>query len=124
MKEVPSVGISRRDLLKTSGTLAAVSALAGLAAPHAFAGEDGTIRVALVGCGGRGTGAAANALSVPDEPIKLVAMADVFQDRQNTSHRALSEKYGEKVAAPEDQRFIGFDAYKQAMDCLRPGDVV
>ncbi len=124
MNEVPSSGISRRDLLKTSGKVAAASALAGMAAPHAFAGEDNTIRIALVGCGGRGTGAAANALSVPNEPIKLVAMADVFEDRQSNSHRNLSTKFGEKVDVPEDQKFIGFDAYKKAMDCLRPGDVV
>lgn len=124
MNDVPSSSISRRDLLMTSGKVAAASALAGLAAPHVYAGEDSTIQVALVGCGGRGTGAAANALSVPDEPIKLVAVADVFQDRQDTSLRALGEKYGEQVQVPEDQRYIGFDAYKKAMDCLRPGDVV
>ena len=49
--------------------------------PHVHAAEDNTIRVALIGCGGRGTGAAANALSTKSGPIKLVAMADVFPEQ-------------------------------------------
>ena len=49
--------------------------------PHVHAAENNTIQVALIGCGGRGTGAAADALSAKNGPIKLVAMADVFEDR-------------------------------------------
>jgi hypothetical protein len=78
-------GLSRRDALKTAGGIAVASALAG-AAPLVHAGEDNTIRVALVGCGGRGTGAAINALSVKNGSIKLVAMADVFKDRLDGSY--------------------------------------
>src|SRR5690606_11951262 len=65
VSDTKSGGITRRELLKTSGQIAAASTLAGMTLPHVYAGEDNTIRVALVGCGGRGTGAAANALSTP-----------------------------------------------------------
>ena len=111
-----------------------------MAIPAVHAGESHTIQLALVGCGGRGTGAAANALSTRSGPIKLVAMADVFEHRLKTSYEALTSVGGEagngsvdrpaggwdpaQVDVPADRRFIGFDAYKKAMDCLRPGDVV
>ena len=116
-------GPTRRDALKTTGSLAAASALAGVAIPYVHAAEDNTIRIALVGCGGRGTGAAENALSVKNGPIKLVAMADVFEDKLAHSYKTLAKKFGGQVDVPEDRRFIGFDAYQKAMDCLRPGDV-
>jgi len=120
-----AVGLSRRELLASSGKMAAATALAGVAIPqNVFAAQDSTIQVALVGCGGRGTGAAENALSVKNGPTKLVAMADVFEDRLSGSYRAISNRFPSQVDVPEDRRFIGFDAYKKAMDCLRPGDVV
>lgn len=114
---------SRREFVRVTGQAAAATALMGLAVPHVHAGEDNTIRVALVGCGGRGTGAAANALSVDNGPIRLVAMADVFAERLASSHKNLSAKFGDRVDVPEERRFIGFDAYQRAMECLRPGDV-
>ena len=114
---------SRRQFLTTTATAAATaSVLSGVQAVHA-AGE-GTIRVALVGCGGRGTGAAANALSVPNEDIQLVAMADVFEHRQKASYESLVRKFPKTVKVDEANKFIGFDSYKQAMDVLSPGDVV
>src|SRR5207248_581605 len=115
---------SRRDFLRTTGQVAATSALAGVAIPSVHAGEDNTIQVALVGCGGRGTGAAANALATQSGPIKLVAMADVFQDKLDRSVDALKREPSEKVDLGGDRKFIGFDAYRKAMDCLKPGDVV
>ncbi|MFT7642862.1 MAG: putative dehydrogenase [Pirellulaceae bacterium] len=115
---------SRRDFLKHTGGLAAASALMAGATVPVHAAVDHTIQVALVGCGGRGSGAAANALSVRNGPIKLVAMADALEDRLAVSHRSLSTKYGPKVDVPDDRKFIGFDAYKKAIDCLKPGDVV
>ncbi len=128
MSETSNGGSStRREFLKDTGRIASVAgaaALVGSNAAHAFVGSNETIQVALVGCGGRGTGAAANALSVTNGPIKLVAMADVFENRQATSYKALSKKFGEKVTVSEDTKFIGFDAYQRAMDVLRPGDVV
>ena len=125
MSENTTGGLSRRDLLKASGTVAAASALSTLVLPAgAYAAEDNTIRVALVGCGGRGGGAAADALSTKSGPTRLVAMADVFQDKLDITHQALSSRFGSQVDVPQERRFIGFDAYKQAMDALRPGDVV
>ena len=81
MSQIIGKGTSRREFLKNTGRLAAASALAAGLAPRMYAAENNTIQVALIGCGGRGTGAAANALSVKSGPIKLVAMADVFADR-------------------------------------------
>jgi predicted dehydrogenase len=120
-----TTGISRRDVLKATGTVAAASALAGVVIPkHVYAGETNTIQVALVGAGGRGTGAAENALSTRLGPVKLTAMADVFPDKLKGSFDSLKNKFNEMVDVPEERKFIGFDAYKQAMDSLKKGDVV
>lgn len=120
-------GVNRRNFLQTGTTMAAAAGAAGtmmnFASRSVHAGEDNTIRVALIGCGGRGTGAGANALSVKNGDIKLVAMADVFPDKLSASHAQLSMEFKDQVDVPEDRRYIGFDAYKQAMDHLRPGDV-
>src|SRR5947199_6650613 len=124
MNEIPNNQTSRREFIKNSGKIAAASALAGVAIPRVHAAENNTIQVALVGCGGRGGGAAANALSVKACPIKLVAMADVFEHRLKGSYEALSREFKNVVEVPEDRKYIGFDGYKKAMDCLKPGDVV
>lgn len=113
---------SRRDFLKTSGTLAAASTLVA-GATHVHAADDNTINVALIGCGGRGTGAASNAMRVQNGPTKLVAMADVFEDRLNISHRSLSTQFEKQCDVPKSRQFLGFEAYKSAIDCLKPGDV-
>jgi predicted dehydrogenase len=123
MNETSMPVTTRREFIKTTGRLAAASALAGVALPHVHAAGSELIQVALVGCGGRGTGAANNALSTKGGPVKLVAMADVFEDRLNESFDAISRQCGDKVDVPRERRFIGFDAYKKAMDCLKPGDV-
>ena len=123
MSESTKSVTSRREFLKNTGRIAAVSALAGGAVPRVHAAEDNTIQVALIGCGGRGTGAAANALSVQNGPIKLVAMADVFEGRLNASFGNLARKYANQVDVPDDRKFVGFDGYRGAMDCLKPGDV-
>ena len=115
---------SRRSFFRHTGAAAAASALAGVYVPPVHAGEQNTIKVALVGCGGRGTGAAANALSVENGPIKLVAMADVFEDRLAESASYLEEEFSSLMDVPQDRRFVGFDGYQKAMDCLGPGDVV
>ncbi|MFV1966122.1 MAG: Gfo/Idh/MocA family protein [Pirellulaceae bacterium] len=114
---------TRRGFLAQTSKIAAASALAGAAIPRVHAAEENTIQVALIGCGGRGSGASANALSANRGPIKLVAMADVFEDRLTTSYGALKKQFGDQVAVPQDRKFIGFDAYQKAMSCLRPGDV-
>ena len=115
--------ISRRDMLQTSGGIALGSAFAGMNVPAVHAGEENTIQVALIGCGGRGTGAAENALNTKSGPIKLVAMADVFADRLASSHKQLSKSHAKQVEVPQDRQFVGFDGYKKAMDCLKAGDV-
>jgi len=115
---------ARREFLKNTGKVAAASALVAGATPRVHAAEDNTIQVALVGCGGRGTGAAANALSVPNGPTKLVAMADVFDSRVKARFNSLQQRYADKMDVPEDRKFVGFDAYRKAMDCLNPSDVV
>ncbi len=120
----PSNDSSRRVFLKTTGQVAATSALAGVAIPAVHAAESNTIQLALIGCGGRGTGAAANALATKSGPIKLVAMADVFQDKLDRSVAHLKREPAEKVDVDDEHMFIGFDAYQKAMDCLKPGDVV
>ena len=114
---------SRREFLEWGGKVAAGTALAGVAIPHVHAAEDNTIRLALIGCGGRGSGAIANAFEAPGGPVKLVAMADIFEKRLASSHANLSKMYPDKVDVPADRRFVGFDAFKKAIDCLRPGDV-
>lgn len=117
---------SRRDFLTHAGAVAAGAVLPTVAFPSVHAGGSDMIQVALVGCGGRGTGAALNAISTKSGPIKLVAMADVFKDRQDSSFKNLTESAEDKsrVDVPEERRFIGFDAYKHAMDALKPGDIV
>ena len=115
---------SRREFMKQTGTFAAATALAGVVLPHVHAAENNTIQVALIGCGGRGSGAAAQALSTKSGPVKLVAMADVFEEKLRGSYGALNKDHAADVDVPQERQFLGFEGYKQAMDCLKPGDVV
>ena len=78
--------------------------------------------MALVGCGGRGTGAAAQALSTKG-PTKLCAMADVFDTRLQSSLGALSQQCGKQVDVPKERQFLGMDGYKKAIDAIGPGGV-
>jgi len=123
MNETTKHVSSRREFLKHSGQIAAAGTLAGVAVPRVHAAEDNTIQVALIGCGGRGTGAAANALAVDQGPTKLVAMADVFENRLNSSCGSLKGKFADQVDVPKERQFVGFDGHQKAMDCLKPGDV-
>lgn len=124
MSEITRPSLTRRELLQTSGRLVAASALAGVAIPHVHAGEDNTIQIALVGCGGRGTGAAVNALASPNGPVKLVAMADVFEEKLNNSYDNIKTAHEAQIDVPPERRFVSFEGYRSAMDCLKPGDVV
>ena len=125
MRANQNSGISRRTLGKRAGQVAAVSALAGIAVPAVHAAGDSTVSIVLVGCGGRGTAAAKDALKATGVQVKLVAMADAFSDRMEKSYKALtsSKDVAAQVDVPPERRFIGFDGYKKAMDCLKPGDV-
>lgn len=107
---------TRREFVKNSSLLAGGL----LAAPlfsnaNYFSGADDVIKIALIGCGGRGTGAASQALSTKQN-VKLVAMADAFQDRLDNSLKSISEEIDSKrIDVPEDRRFVGFDAYQKAI---------
>jgi predicted dehydrogenase len=119
---------SRRDFLGGAGGAAVASAVAthlraAEPAPAAHAGGSDEIRIALIGCGGRGAGAARDALLVPGANLKLVAMADIFSDRIELKRKGLAEQFNERIDVPEERRFVGINAYKQAVDCLRPGDI-
>lgn len=121
------VGNSRREFMKkATQTTLGLSALSGVALPHVHAAVDESIRAVIVGCGGRGTGAVSNSLGVKSAPMRLVAMADVQENRLKSSFEALSGKHPDRMSVSEDMKFIGFDAYKKAIDQLRPGtgDVV
>lgn len=114
---------SRRAFLKTSALATAGLALApGLARPG-YAAENNTLKIALVGCGGRGGGAAAQALSTPG-PTKLWAVADVFENRAHGTVNNLKRGHEAKVEVPPDRQFVGMDGYKKAIDSLNAGDVV
>ena len=123
MSNIARKKTSRREFLQDTGRVAAASALITTVGPRVYAGQNNTINVALIGCGGRGSGAASDALSVRNGPLKLVAMADVFERRLRKSYDNLKEPHGDKVDVPKDRKFIGFDGYKNAMDCLSPGDI-
>jgi predicted dehydrogenase len=90
---------------------------------HAEGSGSDEIRTALIGCGGRGTGAASNAMGIQKRVTRLVAMADVSEKRLKGSFEALSAKHPDRMSVSEDNKFIGFDAYKNAIDTLRKGDV-
>src|SRR6266850_8178775 len=98
--------VNRRDFLKkTSAAVAGASVLGGLSVERsAFAAGSDTLKLALIGCGGRGSGAADQALST-DGSVKLVAMADVFKDHLEGSLRNLQEKHKDRVDVPPDRRF-------------------
>lgn len=103
MNDTTPAPTSRRGFLKSTTRFAAASALAGVALPHVHAAGSDVIQVALIGCGGRGTGAAANALSTKSGPIKLVAVADVFAERVKGSLAELKDKFAPQVDVPADR---------------------
>lgn len=108
---------SRRDFLQTSTTAAlSAAAVAQLSLTSGvYAAGDDVIKVGLVGCGGRGTGAAGQALSTEGN-VKLVAMGDAFADSLNGSLNNLKNGHKDRVAVDDDHKFVGFDAYKQVID--------
>lgn len=115
--------ISRRTFIKRSGLAMAGVASVSYLGSVGYTAEDNTIKVALVGCGGRGTGAAENAL-LTKGPVKIFAMADVFKNRLDSSRQILKNKFGDKVDVSEDRCFVGFDGYKKAIDSIGKGGVV
>ena len=96
---------ARRDFLR-------VLALAAIALPYVHAAENDTIQLALIGCGGRGTGAVENAFHIQNGPQKL-----------SDSHGRLRGRFALQMDVPQERQFIGFDGYRHAIDALKPGDV-
>ena len=123
---------SRREFIKRSTIVAAGATVAGqlAVARSAHAAGSDLIKIALVGCGGRGTGAARDALNnTSHQNVKLVAMADAFGERVEICHKALMKLFPDKVDVPEEKKFTGLDAYKKAIQsdvdlvllCTPPG---
>ncbi len=113
-------GNTRRDFIRTSSlAVAAGGVLAGglsvARGAHPY-GSD-TIKVGLIGCGGRGTGATDQAMNTSGGDVKLVAMADAFENRLQQSYRTINGKHPDKTDVPKDRRFTGFDAYKNVLEC-------
>lgn len=114
-----SKGLTRKEFFRNA-TMAAGGGLLLSSLPvgaSAYAAANDTINVAVVGCGGRGTGAATQALSA-DEGVKIVALADAFRDRLDQCYSRLSDRFGDsgRVDVPEDHKFTGFNAYQHAID--------
>jgi len=106
---------SRRDFIKQSSTAAAGITVASTLAATSYAKGSDEIRFALVGCGGRGTGAAAQIMNTSGN-TKLVAVADAFEHKAKGSVNNLSKKYKDKVAVTDENTHVGLDAYKKAID--------
>ncbi len=133
-RETATCNRSRRGFLGAATAKAAAAALAATLTPAraAHAAGDDAIKIALVGCGGRGAGAAVQALNnKATRNVKLVAMADAFKDCVDDSLRRIETqcKDPDRVDVPEERRFAGFDGYQQAIDsgvdlvllCTPPG---
>jgi len=110
-----SKGSTRREFLAASTAAAGAAAAGSLAiqrSAHA-AGSD-AMRIGLIGCGGRGSGAVASALSV-NPSARLTAMADAFDDRMHTSRAALTKKFGDRIAVDDDHCFADFDGHEKLL---------
>ena len=117
---------SRREFVKTSALLTGgVMTMPLLSKANFFSGADDTIKVALIGCGGRGTGAAMQAC-LTKQNVKIVAMADAFRDRIDNCYKSLTvddinegsgtpKNIKNRIDVPEERKYIGFDGYKKAM---------
>ena len=105
--------ISRRDALRAAGVLG--GALAAIPAVHGQTPSSDVIRIGVIGCGGRGTGALQQALSVPGSNVKLTAVADAFGDRIKGALRAV-ESMQDKIDCPEDRQFEGLDGWQKVLE--------
>lgn len=111
--------LTRRHFVRSSsGALLAPTIItaAGTARAGQKADSDETLRIGLIGCGGRGTGAASQALGA-DYNSKLVAVADVFDTQIETSIKSLTQKFPDRIDVKPDKRFVGLDAYQKLIDC-------
>jgi len=119
--------ISRRDFVKHSAVAAATLTAGSQLPSRAFAAGSEEIKVGLIGCGGRGTGATTQALMATDTPVKLWAMADLFRDHLDASYdmlyngakarydRVAFDGLKSQMDVPEQRKFVGFDAYRKLL---------
>jgi predicted dehydrogenase len=109
-------GTTRRQFLKVTTVAGSAAALGAMQlAPNVFAAGSDIIRVGMIGCGGRNTGAAAQALSA-DKGARLVAMCDIFMDRVKGKRQTLKRQKGDQVTVDDDRCFAGFDGYKKVIE--------
>jgi len=120
---ITTTPVTRRQFLATSSRIAAGAALIGALPRAGYTAESNTIKVALVGCGGRGSGAVVQALSTKG-PVKLWAMADFFESHLQSSLDAVKQQCPDRVDVPPERQFTGLDAFKKAIDTLDKGSVV
>lgn len=116
-RDTNSMDGGRREFLKQAGVAAAGLSALGGSLPRAFAAGDDTLKVGLIGCGGRGTGAAVQALSTKGN-VKLVAMGDTFADKLQSSLQNIQKEFSgrpERVDVPKEQQFVGFDAFEKVI---------
>lgn len=115
----PSAPASRRDFLRnaTGAAAFALAAPAILVREQAFAANTDTLKIGLIGCGGRGTGAAGNALTA-DNNIVLAAVGDAFPEPIEGAIKNLKEQFGNRVTVTKDTQFVGLDAYKSVIDSV------
>lgn len=105
----------RRDFLKASAVLSGAAILSSVPFYKSHASNTGEkIKVAVVGCGGRGTGAAFNAMN-SGQNVEIVALCDAFRDNLDKAYKVLKQRYGDKINVPESRKYVGFDGYKGAI---------
>ena len=109
-------GVDRRDFVKAAAAVGATGSIAGLAMPVWGAAPAGDrLKVGLVGCGGRGTGAANQAINA-DPGVMLWAMGDVYEDRLKNSYNGLKNQHGTRVMVDQERQFVGFDAIDKVLE--------
>ena len=106
--------VSRRNFIKTSAAVGMAAILPGK--ERLFAAGSDKLRVGLIGCGGRGTGAAQDCVTSSPN-VEIVAMGDLFKDHLDRSLAELSREVDDKVSVTQDTSFVGFDAYKKVIAC-------
>jgi len=107
---------TRRDFLRISGSAVAASTLADVVIPRVHAAESHVLKLGLIGCGGRGTGAVSEALTA-DPGTKLWAVADAFADRIERPLKALTPKFKERIEVAPERRFVGLQCYRPLIEC-------
>ncbi|MDG2423814.1 MAG: Gfo/Idh/MocA family oxidoreductase [Phycisphaerales bacterium] len=112
-KDTNGIDVTRRGFVKASSATVGIAALASPAL--GWVDGDDTIKVGLIGCGGRGTGAAGQAMRA-DKGAVLWAMGDAFDDRLTASHGHLKNLHGDQIQVDPENQFVGFDAYQKVID--------